>query len=158
MWLDGIINKEKNYVYEALQIIKMIMKFFFVFNIVFWRLSWEFAQSDNFSTIVWWNKRFNKSFIWDIASFRINLSLKTVQLSPPIFGQVCEKLIFCFFPYIPRITSSYKIFYKNNFVCGLHFCYFNLTLGHFDTFNTWNSHKKPFQKIVDMVNIFHLQP
>ena len=31
----------------------------------------------------------------DIASLGINLSLKTV---PPIFGQFCEKLIFCIFP------------------------------------------------------------
>ena len=27
---------------------------------------------------------------------------------------------------------------------GLHFRYFNLTLGHFYTFNTWNSQKKSF--------------
>ena len=36
--------------------------------------------------------------IRDIASLHINLSLKTVQLSPPIFGKFCEKLIFWFFP------------------------------------------------------------
>ena len=35
--------------------------------------------------------------IGDTASLCINLSPKTVQFSPPIFGQFCEKLIF-FFP------------------------------------------------------------
>ena len=34
----------------------------------------------------------------DIASLRINLSLKTVQISPPIFGQFCEKKLFCYLP------------------------------------------------------------
>ena len=38
-----------------------------------------------------------KNSIGDIASLRIILSLKTVQLSPPIFGKFCEKLIYCFF-------------------------------------------------------------
>ena len=50
--------------------------------------------------------------IRDITSLRINLSLKTVQLSPPIFGQFCEKTNILFFPYIPRITNSYNIFCK----------------------------------------------
>ena len=50
--------------------------------------------------------------LWDIASLCINLSPKTWKFSPPIFGQFCEKLIFCFSPLIPRITSSYKIFCK----------------------------------------------
>ena len=36
--------------------------------------------------------------IQDIASLRINLSLKTVQLSPPIFGQFGEKTDIQFFP------------------------------------------------------------
>ena len=36
--------------------------------------------------------------IRDIASLCINLSPKTVQFSPPIFGQFCEKLIFFFSP------------------------------------------------------------
>ena len=39
-----------------------------------------------------------KYYIRDIASLRVNLSLITVQLSPSILGQFCEKLIFCFFP------------------------------------------------------------
>ena len=33
--------------------------------------------------------------IRDIASLCINVSRKTVQLSPPILGKFCEKLIFC---------------------------------------------------------------
>ena len=59
---------------------------------------------------------------------------------------------------LPVLT---KYFVKKNCLCpeeGLHFCYFNLTLGHFYTFNTWNSQKKLFHKVLDMVNIFHLQP
>ena len=36
--------------------------------------------------------------IQDIASLCINLSLKIVQLSPPIFSKFCEKLLFSFFP------------------------------------------------------------
>ena len=38
--------------------------------------------------------------IRDIVGLRINLSLKTVQLSPPIFGQICErkKTNILFFP------------------------------------------------------------
>ena len=38
-----------------------------------------------------------KKDIRDLASMCINLSPKTVQFSPPIFGQFCEKLIH-FFP------------------------------------------------------------
>ena len=38
------------------------------------------------------------NYLGDIASLCINLSLKTVQFSPPIFGKFFEKLIFCFFP------------------------------------------------------------
>ena len=40
----------------------------------------------------------NKIFtcIRELASLCINLSLKTVQLSPLIFGKFCEKLIFYF--------------------------------------------------------------
>ena len=38
------------------------------------------------------------TWLRDIASLRIDLSLKPVQISPPIFAQFCEKLIFCFFP------------------------------------------------------------
>ena len=41
-------------------------------------------------------------FVWEplrgIASLRINLSLKTVQLSPPIFGHFCEYIILLFCP------------------------------------------------------------
>jgi hypothetical protein len=37
-----------------------------------------------------------KGFLRDIASLCINLNPKTVQFSPPIFGQFCEKLIFFF--------------------------------------------------------------
>ena len=37
-------------------------------------------------------------FIWGIASLRINISLKTVQLSPPIIGTFCEYIIFLFCP------------------------------------------------------------
>ena len=54
-----------------------------------------------------------------------------------------------------------KYFVKKNCLFpqeGLHFRYFNLTLGHFYTFNTRNSQKKLFHIIVDMVNKFHLQP
>ena len=39
-----------------------------------------------------------EKYLGDIASLCINLSLKTVQFLPPIFGQLCEKLIFCFSP------------------------------------------------------------
>ena len=34
----------------------------------------------------------------DIASLRVDLSLKTVQLSRPIFGHFVNKLVFWFFP------------------------------------------------------------
>ena len=40
-----------------------------------------------------------------------------------------------------------NILFKKNCLCpeeGLHFCYFNLTLGHLYTFNTWHSQKKAF--------------
>ena len=39
-----------------------------------------------------------KNHLRDIASLRINLSLKTVQLSPLIFGQFCEYIILLFCP------------------------------------------------------------
>ena len=86
--------------------------------------------------------------VGDIATLHIHLSLKTVQLSPPIFGKFCEKLILCFSPkYIGLPVLTKYIFLKQ--LCpeeGRNFCYSNLTLGHFYTFNTWNSHKKIFSQ------------
>ena len=55
----------------------------------------------------------------DIAILRINLSLKTVQLCPPIFGQFCEKLIFCFSPKYLGLTVLTKYFVNKNVVCFL---------------------------------------
>ena len=86
-------------------------------------------------------------YMWHIARLRINLSLTTVQLSPPIFGKFCEKLIFSFSPKYLGLPVPTKYFVKNVCLCleeGLHFCCFNLTLGHFYTFNTWNSQTKNF--------------
>ena len=39
-----------------------------------------------------------KNKVRDIASLRINLSLNTVHLSPPMFGQFCKKFSILFFP------------------------------------------------------------
>ena len=52
--------------------------------------------------------------IRDIVGLRIDLSLKTVQLSPPIFGQFCEKikLIFCFSPKYLGLPVLTKYFVK----------------------------------------------
>ena len=52
----------------------------------------------------------NSDSVRDIARLRINLSLKTVQLSPPIFGQFCEKLIFCFSPKYLGLPDHTKYF------------------------------------------------
>ena len=66
-------------------------------------------------------------YIWDIASLCINLSLKTVQFSPPIFGQFCEKNNILFFP--PKYLGLQvvtKYFVKKNCLCpeeGLNFQY-----------------------------------
>ena len=68
----------------------------------------------------------------DVASLRINLSLKTVQLSHPIFYQFCEKLIFCFPPKYLGLPVLTKYFVKK-IVCV-----------HFYTCNTWHSQKKAF--------------
>ena len=66
---------------------------------------------------------------------RINLSLKTLKLSPSIFGQFCEKTNIKFFsPKYLGLPVLTKYFVKRNCLCpeeGLHFRYFNLTLGHF---------------------------
>ena len=60
---------------------------------------------------------------------------------------------------LPVLT---KYFGKNICFCpeeDLNFHHFTLTLGHFYTYNTWKfTKKKNFHKVVDMVNIFHLQP
>ena len=56
--------------------------------------------------------------IGDIASLCINLSPKTVQFSPPIFGQFCEKLIFFFPPKYLRLPVLTKYFVKK-IVCVL---------------------------------------
>ena len=40
----------------------------------------------------------------------------------------------------------------------LPFCYFYFTLSHSYTYNTYKFTLKPFHKVVDMVNIFHLPP
>ena len=88
-----------------------------------------------------------KYLLWDIASLCINLSLKTVQFSPPIIGKFCETNILFFSPRYLELAVLTKYFVKKNYLCpekGLHFCYFTLTLGHFYTFNTWNSQKKAF--------------
>ena len=94
---------------------------------------------------------FGKYLQRDIASLGINLSLKTVQLSPPIFGKFCKKkLIFCFSPKYTGLPVLTKYFVKKICLCpeeGLHFCYFKLTLGHFYTFNTWNSQKNISTKL-----------
>ena len=69
----------------------------------------------------------------------INHSPKTVQFSPPIFGQFCQKLMLCFSPKYLGLPVLTKYFVKKNCLCpeeGLNFCYFNLTLGHFYTFYT----------------------
>ena len=50
--------------------------------------------------------------IGDIASLCINLSPKTVQFSPPIFGQFCKKLIFFFPPKYLRLPVLTKYFVK----------------------------------------------
>ena len=81
----------------------------------------------------------NLEHVRDIASLCINLSLKTEQLLPPIFIQFCEKLVFCFSPKCLELPVLTKYFV--NYFClfpeeGLNFCYFNLTLGHFYTYNT----------------------
>ena len=49
----------------------------------------------------------------DIASLCIILSLKTVQISPPILGHFCEKLIFCFSPKNLGLPVLTKYFVKN---------------------------------------------
>ena len=122
--------------------------------------------------VIWWPRKENSCqipdkrniLLWlrDIASLCINLRLKTVQFSPPICGKFCEKLIVCFlFPKCLGLPVHTIYFVKQICLCpeeGLKFHYFNLTLGHFYTFNTWHSQNKYFHKVVDMVNIFHLQP
>ena len=65
-----------------------------------------------------------------------------------------KKIIFCFSPKYLGIPDLTKYVVKKNSLCpeeGLHFHYFNQTLGHFYTFN--KIHKKPFPKVVDMVNL-----
>ena len=57
-------------------------------------------------------KFMNHCNLWDIASLCINLSLKTVLLSPPIFGQFCEKLIICFPPEYLGLPVLTKYFVK----------------------------------------------
>ena len=81
---------------------------------------------------------------------------------PSHIWSILWKLMFCFSPKYPGLPVLIKYFVKKKWVCVLRkasiFCYFNLTLGHFYTFNTWSSQKKPFYKVVDMVNILPLQP
>ena len=47
-----------------------------------------------------------------IASLRINISLKTVQLPPPIFGHFCEYIILLFCPLYLGIPVLTKYFVK----------------------------------------------
>ena len=50
------------------------------------------------------------------ACARINLSLKTVQVSPPIFGHFFfNKLVFWFFPNYLGLPVLTKYFVKNSF-------------------------------------------
>ena len=110
--------------------------------------------------VIWWPRKENSCqipdkrniLLWlrDIASLCINLRLKTVQFSPHIFGQFCEKLIFSFYPKHLGLPVLTKYFVKQICLCpeeGLNFHYFNLTLGHFYTFNTWHSQKSIFTKL-----------
>ena len=48
-----------------------------------------------------------------------SLSPKTVQFSPPIFGQFCEKIIFFFSPKYLRLAVLKKYFVKKKIVCVL---------------------------------------
>ena len=57
------------------------------------------------SSSIWkvsWSASLSSAYVYKvlegIASLRINLSLKTVQLSPPIFGHFCEYIILLFCP------------------------------------------------------------
>ena len=50
----------------------------------------------------------------DIASLRINLSLKTVQFSRPIFGHFCEKIIISFSPKYLGLPDLTKYFVENS--------------------------------------------
>ena len=101
-------------------------------------------------------------FIWDIASLCINLSLKTVQLAPPIFGQFCEKTNILFFsPKYLGLPVLTKYFVKQN--CFLSwgrppFLLFYPNFGSLLHLQYMKFTKKLFHKVVHMENIFHLQP
>ena len=48
------------------------------------------SMPDVYSVILEYEETQEAESIRDIASLRINLSLKTVQLSPPMFNKFCE--------------------------------------------------------------------
>ena len=90
-------------------------------------------------------------YIWGFARLRLNMSLKTMQLSPPKLSTFWKKRILLFCYIIHRIASSYKMFYQKKFgsfpELSLQFCFLPLLCATLTRSLNTNLHWSLFTKL-----------